>query len=44
MIHPFQVTKGVMMRGTDEASGSLFSYVELEARVPELCRKMGDGA
>jgi hypothetical protein len=34
MIHPFQVTKGVMMRGTDEASGSLFSHVDLEARVP----------
>jgi len=34
MIHPFQVTKGVVMRGTDEASGSLFSYVDLEARVP----------
>ena len=23
-----------MMRGTDEASGSLFSYVNLEERVP----------
>jgi hypothetical protein len=23
-----------MMRGTDEASGSLFSYVDLEARIP----------
>lgn len=23
------------MRGTDEASGSLFSYVDLEERVPE---------
>ena len=23
-----------MMRGTDETSGSLFSYVDLEARVP----------
>jgi hypothetical protein len=34
IIHPFQVTKGVMMRGTDEASGTLFSYVDLEARVP----------
>jgi transposase len=34
MIHPFQVTKGVMMRGTDEASGALFSYVDLEERVP----------
>ena len=27
-------TKGVMMRGTDEASGALFSYVDLEERVP----------
>src|SRR6056297_4147295 len=34
MILPFQVTKGVMMRGTDEASGSLFSYVDVEERVP----------
>ena len=34
MIHPFQVTKGGMMRGTDEASGSLFSYVDLDERVP----------
>ena len=34
MIHPFQVTKGFMMRGMDEASGSLFSYVDLEERVP----------
>ena len=34
MIHPFQVTKGVIMRGTDEASGSLLSYVDLEERVP----------
>lgn len=25
---------GVMMRGTDNASGSLFSYVDLEDRVP----------
>lgn len=25
---------GVMMRGTDETSGSLFSYVDLEARIP----------
>jgi transposase len=24
----------VMMRGTDGASGSLFSYVDLEARIP----------
>ena len=34
MIHPYQVTKGVMMRGMDEASGALFSYVDLEDRVP----------
>src|SRR6056297_1614812 len=34
MIHPFQVTKGFMMRGMDEASGSLFSYVDLEEGVP----------
>ena len=27
-------TAGVTMRGTDEASGSLFSYVDLEARIP----------
>ena len=25
---------GMMMRGTDETSGSLFSYVDLEARIP----------
>lgn len=25
-----------MMRGTDEASGSLFSYVDLEERIPAL--------
>lgn len=25
---------GVMMRGTDETSGSLFSYVDLEERIP----------
>jgi transposase len=31
-----------MMRGTDEASGSLFSYVDLEARIParHLLRKI----
>ena len=34
MIHLSQVFAGVMMRGTDGASGSLFSYVDLEARVP----------
>lgn len=25
---------GITMRGTDEASGSLFSYVDLEERIP----------
>jgi transposase len=34
MIHLSQGFAGVMMRGTDGASGSLFSYVDLEARVP----------
>ena len=34
MIHPSQALARVMMRGTDEASGSLFSYVDLEARIP----------
>ena len=34
MIHPFQMTKGVTMRGTDEASGALFSYVDLDERAP----------
>ena len=33
MIHPPQVLAGVVMHGTDEASGSLFSYVDLEARI-----------
>ena len=28
------VTAGVGMRGSDEASGSLFSYVDLEERIP----------
>jgi transposase len=27
-------TAGAVMRGADEASGSLFSYVDLEARIP----------
>lgn len=27
-------TAGVMIRGTDEANGSLFSYVDLEERIP----------
>ena len=34
MIHPEQLGGVVKMRGTDEASGSLFSYVDLEARIP----------
>jgi transposase len=34
MIHPRPIAAGVVMRGTDEASGSLFSYVDLEARIP----------
>ena len=34
MIHPPQALAGAVMRGTDEASGSLFSYVDLEARIP----------
>ncbi len=28
------MTAGVIMRGTDETSGSLFSYVDLEDRIP----------
>jgi transposase len=34
MIHLGAVTAGVRMRGSDEASGSLFSYVDLEERIP----------
>jgi len=35
MIHSWHTAAaGVMMRGTDEAAGSLFSYVDLEERVP----------
>jgi transposase len=34
MIHPRQAFAGAVMRGADEASGSLFSYVDLEARIP----------
>jgi transposase len=34
MIHPDTATAGVVMRGTDDESGSLFSYVDLEARIP----------
>ncbi len=29
------VAAGVVMRGPDEASGSLFSYVDLKERAPE---------
>jgi hypothetical protein len=28
------VFAGVIMRGTDEVAGSLFSYLELEERIP----------
>ena len=34
MIHPAEALAGVVMRGTDETSGPLFSYVDLEARIP----------
>ena len=34
MVHPAQALACVMMRGVDETSGSLFSYVDLEARIP----------
>lgn len=34
MIHPLQAFGGAVMRGSDEMSGSLFSYVDLEARIP----------
>jgi transposase len=34
MIHPPQALAGAVMRGADETSGSLFSYVDLEARIP----------
>jgi transposase len=36
MIHPLEGNcgGGVIMRGTDEASGSLFSCVDLEERIP----------
>ncbi len=35
MIHSWhKAAAGVMVRGTDEAAGSLFSYVDLEERVP----------
>ena len=33
-IHPPQALAGAVMRGLDEASGSLLSYVDLEARIP----------
>ena len=38
MIHPLDGNEGMKMRGTDEASGSLFSYVDLEARIPRSIR------
>jgi len=34
MIHPLQALMGAIMRGADETSGSLFSYVDLEERIP----------
>jgi transposase len=34
MIHPLQALAGAVMRGADETSVSLFSYVDLEARIP----------
>jgi transposase len=34
MIHLSQALARVVMRGSDETSGSLFSYVDLEARIP----------
>ena len=34
MIHPLRSLAGVEMRGADATSGSLFSYVDLEARIP----------
>ena len=34
MVHPPQALAGAVMRGADEAVGSLFSYVDLEARIP----------
>ena len=34
MIHPLQALAGAVTRGADETSGSLFSYVDLEARIP----------
>lgn len=49
MVHPLHGMLGVMMRGTDEVSGSLFSYVDLEERVPpghplRLIRRIVNGA
>lgn len=34
MIHPSQALAGAVMRGADKTSGSLFGYVNLEARIP----------
>ncbi len=34
MIHPRHGNGGAIMRGVDETSGSLFSYVDLEERIP----------
>lgn len=34
MVHPARALAGAVMRGADETSGLLFSYVYLEARIP----------
>ena len=34
MTHHYQALMGVTMRGADEPSGSLLSYVDLEDRIP----------
>jgi transposase len=34
MIHPSQALAGAVMRGSGEASVSLFSYIDLEERIP----------
>jgi hypothetical protein len=41
--------EGLVMRGTDERSGSLFSFVDLETRVPKdhplrAIREIANGA
>ncbi len=36
MAHLPQALTGTVLRGEDEKSGSLFNYVDLEARIPSL--------